>query len=528
MSVIGNNLANVNTNGFKTGRVSFADILSQSLTGGTGEFQIGRGVELTSVSVQFAQGSFEVTSSPTDLAIDGDGFFVVTDPNGIYYTRAGMYFFNDDGDLVNPSGCAIQGWRLDSNGEISGTLGNINIGAVSSAPNATSDAYLKLNLDSGTAVPTLAWDDQDPHGASNYSTSLTIYDSLGRTHSVTSFFRKTSSNAWSYYTLVNASEVSEVHHSGGVKNTEGGSPITSTTVLANIDGATLAAGDTITFGGTRVNGTAIPGADDTYTWAGGDDVDVLLTAIETAYSVAAGDVTASVTTAGRIRVTDNTGGSSLSVTLTENVATAGLDFGVFTEDAYHQTGAAGTLTFTTDGALDTETATAVTFNWTGGATVGSVQFDFGDSITTEGGTGLDGTTQFAGSSAILFQSQDGYSAGHLVNLSVNTDGEVTGLFSNGTSMSIYQLALANFASPWKLNQVGKNLFIESAGSGQPVIGVPNTSGLGKTASNSLEMSNVDIATEFVNLIKTQQAFQANSRIITTTDQMLQELINLKR
>ena len=116
----------------------------------------------------------------------------------------------------------------------------------------------------------------------------------------------------------------------------------------------------------------------------------------------------------------------------------------------------------------------------------------------------------------------------MVNLSVNTDGEVTGLFSNGTSMSIYRIALSNFASPWQLNQVGKNLFAESEGSGQPIIGAPGSSGLGNTASNSLEMSNVDIATEFVNLIKTQQAFQANSKIITTTDQMLQEIINLKR
>jgi flagellar hook protein FlgE len=666
ISVIGNNLANVNTNGFKAGRVGFSDILSQSLTGSTGEYQVGRGVELSTVDLQFGQGSFETSASPTDLAIDGDGFFIVKDPNGTYYTRSGMYIFDTNGDLVNPNGYALQGWRLDANGQISGTLGNINIGAISSAPNTTSNAYYKLNLDSRDTIPTLNWDDQDPHRSSNYSSSMTLYDSLGREHMVTAFFRKTgnnSSNQWQYFTIVNANEVAEVHYSSEQRLTQSESYIQTTTALANIAHETITSGDSITINGTydaappggavaitprsyaigssdtvatllgeivaafaadgftvtatlttdgriqvqaagadtcSLTLTESPGSIDfgtfgaaantitsdrwmtesalttipmstTTEWAqlgasvqtdgqialsgtrtrdgtavsatldldtqdldtsGRYDVGDLLNLIETTFSQTAGDVTAEVTQAGRIKITDNTainnqGASQLSVIITPDANAGTLNFGAFSVDDYHQTGS-GNLTFTTNGALDTETQTAVSFNWLGGATRGSTTFDFGDSITTEGGTGLDGSTQFASNSATLFQSQDGYSSGHLMNLSVNTDGEVTGLFSNGTSMSIYKIALSNFASPWQLNQVGKNLFAESQGSGQPIIGVPGSSGLGKTASNSLEMSNVDIATEFVNLIKTQQAFQANSRIITTTDQMLQDIINLKR
>lgn len=664
MSVIGNNLANVNTNGFKAGRVGFSDILSQSLTGSTGEYQIGRGVELNTVDLMFGQGSFETSSSPTDLAIDGDGFFVVKDPNGTYYTRSGMYIFDTNGDLVNPNGYALQGWRLDASGQVSGTLGNINIGAISSSPNATSTSYFKLNVDSRVTVPALVWDDQDPHRTSNYSSSMTVYDSLGREHMATAFLRKTAANTWAYDILVNASEVSAVHYSSENRSYIREAFISTTTTWGNI--ARETATGTLTLSGTNPDGTAIapaaaftlggagalnvgdlityinanttdvtaslttdgriqvqdttgagptgslaialaqsagginfgtfaaannllpatavtgylttdrwmmtPLADisnpivQTTRWAeigagshpadsitltgtdasgaaqtvtlnlspvagndansdGNYDIQDLLWTIENTF----GNVTARVTPAGRIIVTDNTDGSNLSIILARNSTTGStLDFGSLSADTYHQAGTAGTLAFTTNGALNTETPTAVNFGWLGGATAGSITFDFGDSITTEGGTGLDGTTQFASNSATLFQSQDGYSSGHMVNLSVNTNGEVTGLFSNGTSMSIYKIALSNFASPWQLNQVGKNLFAESEGSGQPIIGVPGSSGLGQTASNSLEMSNVDIATEFVNLIKTQQAFQANSRIITTTDQMLQDIINLKR
>ncbi|MBW2145411.1 MAG: flagellar hook protein FlgE [Deltaproteobacteria bacterium] len=407
MSVIGNNLANVNTVGYKASRVSFADILSQSLTGSSGQFQIGRGVQITSVVPQFSQGSFESTSSATDLAIDGDGFFMVRDPSGLFYTRAGQFIFNEQGDLVSPDGFALQGWRL-RDGNVSDVMGNINITAISSAPRVTSDVSLTINLDGAETQPAAAWDAQDPYNTSNYSTTLTVYDTLGEGHMLTIFFRRAAAaNTWEYYALVD-----------------------------------------------------------------------------------------------------------------------GNDTGAGTQ--YEQVGD-GTLDFTGDGALNLETvANQISVNWNNGATVPqTIDVNFGESIT-EGGTGLVGTTQFAGESFTLYQTQDGYAAGNLVNISIDENGRISGLFSNGVSMEIYQIAVAGFESPWEMDMVGRNLYAATNESGQPIIGIPGTSGLGGIAANSLEMSNVDIATEFVNMIRTQQAFQANSRIITTTDQMLQELINLKR
>jgi flagellar hook protein FlgE len=407
MSVIGNNLANVNTVGFKASRITFADIMSQSLSGGAGEFQIGRGVQINSVVPQFMQGSFESTNSATDLAIGGEGFFLVKDQSGLFYTRAGEFIFNQDGDLVNPSGLALQGWRL-RDGNISDIMDNINITSISSAPRVTGDVSLTINLDGGETEPLAVWDAQDPYNTSNYSTTLTIYDTLGESHMLTVFFRKAAAtNTWDYYALV--------------------------------DG-------------------------------------------------------------------DDTGAGT----------------------PYEQVGN-GTLEFTGDGALNLETfTTPISINWNNGATVPqAVNIDFGDSIS-EGGTGLDRTTQFGGESYTLYQTQDGYAAGNLLNISVDDRGKISGLFSNGVTMEIYQVALASFESPWELDMVGRNLYSATNDSGQPIIGIPGSSGLGSISSNSLEMSNVDISTEFVNMIRTQQAFQANSRIITTTDQLLQELINLKR
>lgn len=405
ISVIGNNIANVNTVGFKGSRTAFSNVLSQSIID---VGQIGRGVKLADVSKNFAQGSFESTSSVTDLAIDGNGFFIVENSNGRYYTRAGQFSLNSDGLLVTTDGSRVQGYSINSSGSRDGSLGDIDLSSPSSSPKATTKVTLSLNLNSDESVPS-AFSTSDPDGTSNFSSAITVYDSLGNGHLTTVYFRKDSENTWEWHALVDGGEL--------------------------------------------------------------------------------------------------TGGTSGTL----------------------QEVASGTLTFNEYGALDTETTTSSDFDFAGGAAQNqSITFEFGTSITTDGGTGLDGTTQFAAPSATNFQNQDGYSSGSLQSLSINGEGILTGLFSNGATKDLYQLALANFKNPNGLTSIGGNLFAESKDSGLPILGVGKSSGFGTINSGSLELSNVDLSQEFVNMITIQRGFQANSKIILAGDEMLQDLVNLKR
>jgi flagellar hook protein FlgE len=206
---------------------------------------------------------------------------------------------------------------------------------------------------------------------------------------------------------------------------------------------------------------------------------------------------------------------------------------------------AGTLTFGTNGTLDRESV-ALRFD-TGtaagavGAAPGQLQIDFngatadqlltynyGTSVTTEGGNGLDGTTQFGSQSAVVQLTQDGYAAGSLQAFSVDGNGVINGRFSNGQLRALAQVVLARFPDPLGLTRTGSNTFAQSGNSGQPVTGVPESAGLGKLKSNTLELSNVDLGESFIDMIAAQRGFQANSRVITTSDEILQELVNLKR
>ena len=399
LSVVGDNIANVNTVGFKGSRVNFADILSQNLGGGAGTSQIGRGVTVSTIQPQFTQGSFQTTGNVLDLAIDGDGLFIVKNASGTFYTRAGAFHINKDGYVVNPEGAKLQGYGVTSSGSISGSLGDINLSSTTVAPTATTSATITVNLDARKSGIAGAIDMTDPN-TYHFSTAITIYDSLGNPHLMTIYFQKddTTPLQWNW--------------------------------VAGIDGGEIQGG------------------------------------------------------------------------------TAGTPYQV----------GSGTITFTSSGAYSSATGTSLTIDWldTTGAADSSVTLDFSKS------------TQYGSASAAIFQSQNGSSSGALSSISVDQDGIITGLFTNGQTKKLAQVALADFENPSGLLKVGKNLFAESSQSGQPLIGKPRTSGKGSIASNSLELSNVDLAEEFVKLITYQRGFQANSRIISVTDDLLNELVNLKR
>ena len=424
LSEIGNNIANAQTTGYKSRTLNFGDLFGASLGGGgtTNALVEGRGVRVLDIDPSFSQGSLQTTSNALDLAIDGDGFFQVVDPNGdIFYTRAGQFGTDASGNLVNPSGAKLQGFQADANGIITGTIGDLVLTTTQQVGTVTSLVDMVGNLNAGATATT--FDIDDPINTSEHSTGFQLFDSLGFGHGVTMYFTKTANNAWEWNLVGNASEF------------------------------------TVVAGSTSTDGT------------------------------------------------------------TDLIAT-------------------GTLGFTNGGLLDTEgtptyydagvpTGIALT---NGAATMlaANLSFDFGSSITTDTGAGTNGMLQQGGNSVILAQSQNGFANGTLAGTSIGEDGTILGRFSNGTTRNLGQVLLTRFSNPDGLQAIGRNLFIQSADSGTPLDGTPSTGSFGQIFANTLEASNVDLGDELVNMITMQRGFQANARIITTTDTLLGELVNLSR
>ena len=429
MSVIGNNIANANTIGFKSSRAIFGDLLSSQISGSGGISQVGRGVGMSIVDNIFSQGTFDNTETNTDLAVEGAGFFIVSDPttgNAVNnYTRAGAFRFNADGYMINPEGYNVMGYQLDENGNTVGDLTPIWANTQSfTQAGPTSSLDLNTNLDSDSnAIPivapaTEAFDPLNPSGTSNYATSIQVYDSLGSTHLMTTYFTKTSDQNWEWHSVVDGGDLT-----GGTAGE-----------LSIVGSGSLefdASGDLI-----RVDGQ------DLYTIPGDTSSDAVIP-------------------------------------------------------------------------RPTALTTAGSFAWNNGA-VQSQQI----SIDMQ-------TSQYSSPSVVVSQEQDGFGTGTLVKLSVDEAGNVIGNFSNGTPRKLMRIALAKFTNPNALDKAGNNMYAQSTGSGVPVIGTVG-SGVGNIFTNALELSNVDLAQEFVKMITTQRGFSANSKTITTTDEMLSEVINLKR
>jgi len=391
MTVIGDNIANVNTTAFKSNRASFANVLSQSLGGGGGN-DIGRGVDFWGTTPVWSQGSLENTSAPMDMAINGRGFFQVVDESGsAFYTRAGEFSFNREGDLENPDGLVLQGYSVQSvaaDGTMTlGSIDNIQIPTESTTPPAaTTDFTIDVNLDSAAQIN------------DTYSTTLTVYDSLGNDIPMTIDFVKTANNEWTW----------------------------------------------------QANST-------------------LATA---------------VTPAGPTTITFDA----------------------------------------TTGALNTGADPVINLTLANGATMPAMTWDLFDATNATNGD----LTQYASPSTTTFQTQNGYPAGMLRSVSVDEAGVITGSYSNGQLVPLFQVALVDFPSYYGLTKMGNNLYGASLESGDAMPGMPGSGRLGSISPSAIEMSNVDLAQEFVKMITTQRAFQANSRVITTSDEILNELINIKR
>jgi flagellar hook protein FlgE len=401
MSVTGNNISNSNTVGFKSSSTIFSDVLSASVSTSSGDGQVGRGTGLSTVRTNFSQGSFQSTSSETDLAIEGEGFFMVSaaDSAEVYYTRNGSFSFDADGYLVNAEGCRVQGQAYSASGEsLNGDPGDIQVDLdTQAAAHATETIRMSTNLD---AVEEACgpFDSGDASATSNYSTSNTVYDALGDTHLVTTYFTKTDDQQWSWHTMVDGSELD-----GG---TEGEQVVLASGTLEFDTSGNLVDGG---------SGTSLEGVLD---WANGADADQ------------------------------------------------------------------------------------------------QIAFEFD-------------TTQFSSDSVVLSQSQDGYASGDVVEVGIGSDGVVSVSYSNGETQDVAVLSLAVFSNSAGLVKEGNSLYAASSSSGDPRVGTAGSS-MGTIFTSALELSTVDLSQEFVDMITIQNGYSASSKVITTVDEMLQELINLKR
>ena len=407
IGVVGDNIANTSTIGFRGARASFHDVLGDTAPNGQ---RMGAGVRMAGTQTNLRQGSLLQTGGGLDLAIRGDGFFMVNGShngvNGSFYTRDGRFGLDKDGYVVSSTGMRLQGYSIDTAGTVSAGVGDVRLGG-QVAPVATTEVDMSVNLDpTSPAMP--AWDPTDPGATSNYSTSVTVYDSLGGAHRVDVYFCSNGAGSWDWHAMAD--------------------------------------------GGELTGGTA------------GTPVEI----------------------------------------------------------------ASGTVSFTTDGKLDTETVGASSVDFLDATPGQAITFDFGDSITTDGGTGMEGATQYAGESSVNAIAQDGIGAGELVDIVVDEQGTVSGVFSNGQSRDLAKLAMASFQSEGGLQRAGDQLFMETNQSGQPLVGFVGSGGRGGLSAGMLESSNVDIGNELVTMIAFQRAFQANARTVSTADEMMAEISNLKR
>jgi flagellar hook protein FlgE len=582
MTVIGNNISNVSTIGFKASRMYFEDALSQQITTASGGGQVGRGVSVGAVMGDFSQGSLENTTEATDLAIGGNGFFMVS-PAGQelnYYTRAGNFRFDEEGYLVDPRGYRLQGWAVQTENtsaaasggatasentgvKIKGVPTDVKLENFQSPPQATSRVDMILNIDSqsedrttangvvleagaydgtpftamfekwdGTAVPPLG----DAQYA--YQSTIKVYDENGTSHNMTV-----------YADPVLDPDVTE--NAGGKRYME-----YIVTVPPNDDNREFwgTAGIDTTKRGILMAGTL------TFN-AAGELEDMSAFTINNPYSVepipgpatfdpAAADIDnwtpANFSQNGYPICTANfLGAENASVTASEtspdgatvipaiavnNSSNIELNFGLRNKDAAWTDPTTNLEElrdiFTASNAL-LVTVPPTTAELAAAAAQASASLAAINGMQSTEISALS-TTSYSTGSTTIFQAQDGYTAGFLQNISVDRDGVITGRYSNGQVLQLFAVTLATFNNNYALFREGGNLFSETRSSGPPITGLANTGGKGSIASNSLEQSNVDLATEFVKMITTEKGFQANSKTITTVDQMLTVLIQLKR
>ena len=496
LDVIGNNIANANTVGFKQSQAQFADIYAKSLNG-VGGNTAGIGVGVSQIAQQFTQGNQESSANPLDISINGQGFFRTSVNGAIQYSRNGQFQVDKEGFIVNAQLAKLTGYQASPDGQIlSGTAQPLQISKTDMKPQATTKVDTQINLDSTSLMPT-----EFPFSVKNLKsftkqTPTEVFDSLGNSHSMTTYYVKTGTNTWDVYMANDNMEVTSMA-AAAVTQTDG------PTKLARAAYQTAV--------------TAVPLVPATVVTAAAN------------YAAAAGAaVTAAATTAGASVAQL----AALAASYAPGVLPAGL-----TPDQIDKAIAAatevpakkaGSLIFNTSGTLDKVAMLALTppqtlpilvklpiLPSTGANPVLNINVDFTNS------------TQIANPTSEKKTTQDGYAGGALIGFVADATGVLVGQYSNGRNAALGQIVLANFSNPNGLQPQGNNAWTETNTSGSPLVGEPNSGSLGFLKANSVEVSNVDLTAELVNMITAQRAYQANAQTIKTQDQVLQTLVNLR-
>ena len=635
-NVVADNIANINTTGFKTRRANFEELLAQTVkeaTGpkgsrsGTNPAQIGIGVRLKSIDTSFIQGSLQTTGRETDLAIEGDGFFILSNGTNRFYTRDGAFAFDALGRLVNPSNSMIvQGNIADAEGGFGARTGLENIQLDLNreiAGVATSRVSLSGNVDPGpTAALTVGTEfatasviSGGPGFPVTVATSQQIEVTITRPEGITSgiftipaatyltidkFVDALNAGISGNERLAGEFVVQEDPAAAGsvqIRTTSGGGGVqltladvgagtglatlgfgatgtnstvaTGTTLLNGLAqvGTALDTGDVLRFSGTRADGSLFNG---TFTVAAPltDTVQNLLDTVAAAFG---NNVTGSMDLTGKIGLQEATGapvtGFTVNITLDDQgtgsglIGTAGLTeheintivfdsqgrthvmaitlgrttvenkwtYTTKIDNQFPTSGGTGTVVFDEDGSIRSFTpiegeGTLVEF--TPDRDVLPLKIEFTGLSDPE--LGISGLTQFAAPSTADVVNQDGRSAGRLDSLFIGVDGVIEGRFTNGESTNLARVNLANFDNPGGLNRLGGNIYSETENTGPPLIEIAMETTDSQITSGAVELSNVDLAQEFTELIVSQRGFQANARVVTTTDQILAETVNLKQ
>lgn len=422
LAVVGDNISNINTIGYKGSRATFIDFLPQRVQGIKGK--LGTGAATDGIQTLFGQGTLEASSNPLDMAITGNGFFMVREQGSIpYYTRNGGFYLSSDGYILNNKGMRLQGYQA-TNGDLGATLGDIqvqtqtlsatatteiSVNSVLSAEVEPADTLSSVNFSDGaTSAPYVTL--EDAANQADFTTSISIYDSLGVRHDVTVLMERTDTATWKWYAIGDASEVD-------------------------------------------LGGTAAGGEGEAFLYS------------------------------------------------------------------------SGTMEFDGDGNLTTNTSTDTT-GWTfTGASAQALSFNFGRDAS---GAELDGgSTRMNGiESSVTSIAQDGRATGTLTDLAVSSDGTIRGSYTNGESLIMGQVLVANFDGLHGLERVGNTLFRANAEAGAPAIGVAGTGGRGGITGSALEKSNVNLEEQFVTMITAQRTYQANARVVSAANEALQTLVQL--
>lgn len=520
MDVLSNNIANVNTIGYKANRTVFADTLSQSMAGaapptgnrgGVNPMQIGLGVQTAAVDVLFTQGSHQTTNKYTDVAINGDGFFVVSDGLQDYYTRAGNFGFDLDGNLtMNGSTLKVQGWMADANFNINSAapVGDIVIPKTYSvASKISSVAEFIGNLKANADV------------SKSYSASEKLIDSMGNSHEARTTYTKLNHTgtgaSWLASTTVSDAVTGTVTNTSKIIEFDGNGNFVSATDLntgaLQTETAGVLSGNI--FGNLNLSDAAVLGekaqATGMYVDASGNvralGVRATCTGAPDTWKVEIlenGNVVSTQSISGPAPATAAISPFTLSdgttITLTDSINIPG-----------------GATNVTSGAYITAATNNPLAFTPNGGALPMTVQQDFSQ------------LTQYSTDFTVK-QTTDGYAAGTMTSQSIDQAGVIVGHFSNGKNFNLGQIAMATFQNQEGLEKVGGTLFRETNNSGIANVGEAGTDNRGSLSPGKLEMANVDLSEEFTNMIVTQRGFQSNSRVITTSDEMLQELIGLKR